>query len=92
MYRCKLRSGKEVDIALVKRFQHSSWKPYTVWDGCQVEAEVNRLDSVLIEYLVRGAHLVSAFGAPTNRKEGLLLFFNDCADNDMYLRNQKLYY
>ncbi|VDB87329.1 unnamed protein product [Peniophora sp. CBMAI 1063] len=92
MFRCKLRSGKEVDVALVKRFQHSKWKPRTAWDGCQVEAEVNRLEFILIQYLVRGAHLITAFGAPTNRKEGLLFFFNDCIDNDMYLRNHKLYY
>jgi hypothetical protein len=39
LLRCRLFSGKEVDMALIHAFTRNNWKPYTMWDDCQIRAE-----------------------------------------------------
>jgi len=82
LLRCRLPSGKCIDIALVHSF-HSQrhWKPATKWDGCQIRAEASEPSFVLIEYLVRGALLCPVFESDNNS-----YYIMDTVDGDMFLR------
>jgi len=40
LLRCRLLSGKVVDMALVHTFKRTKWRPYTLWDNCQIYEEV----------------------------------------------------
>ncbi|KII90328.1 hypothetical protein PLICRDRAFT_107314, partial [Plicaturopsis crispa FD-325 SS-3] len=82
IYRCTLPSGKLQDIALVRMFQSSSWKPNTFWDGCQVCDEAKEPMFVMMEYLVRGAHMIPAFESRSDAR----FYLDDLSDPDMYLR------
>ncbi|KAJ6577876.1 hypothetical protein B0H19DRAFT_985472 [Mycena capillaripes] len=39
LLRCKLPSGRQIDLALVCMFERSRWKPRTLWAGCQIREE-----------------------------------------------------
>jgi len=81
LFKCSILSREQFDIALVQVFRPSSWKPFTVWDGCQVYDEVKELKFILVESLVRGALMVPTFDGPSGK-----FYFDDVVDYDMFLR------
>jgi hypothetical protein len=81
LLRCRLPSGKVVDIALVHPFTRNSWKPYTMWKNCQILAEARDSSFVLLDYVVRGALLCPVFDS-----DARLHYLIDTVDGDMFLR------
>ncbi|KIJ41730.1 hypothetical protein M422DRAFT_171963, partial [Sphaerobolus stellatus SS14] len=80
LFSCETPSKTRHDIALIRKFQTSSWKPKTVWDGCRI-LEEKIFDFVFIKYLIRGCHMVPAF-----EKSGKIFYLNDLVDGDAFLR------
>ncbi|KIJ43728.1 hypothetical protein M422DRAFT_169582, partial [Sphaerobolus stellatus SS14] len=80
LFSCETPSKTRHDIALIRKFQTSSWKPKTVWDGCRI-LEEKFFDFVFIKYLIRGCHMVPAF-----EKSGKIFYLNDLVDGDAFLR------
>ena len=83
LLRCRLPSGKEVDIALVHAFTRNNWKPYTMWDNCQICAEAQESSFILMDYVVRGALLCPVFNSASDSR---LYYIIDTVDGDMLLR------
>lgn len=81
LLRCRLPSGKVIDMALVHAFTKDKWKPRTMWDGCQIHAEAGGSSFVLMDYVVRGALLCPVFELETK-----LHYLLDTVDGDMLLR------
>ena len=82
LIRCSLPSGKQVDLALVRRFSRSHQKPKTVWSGCRVLDEDQESSLVSMEYVLRGALL-----CPVSQQQGEKAhYFVDTVDSDMFLR------
>lgn len=82
LIRCKLPSGNHIDVALVRMFERSRWKPKTRWAGCQIRDEVEEYSFLSMEHVIRGALLApvsSAANEPTH-------FLVDTTDADMFLR------
>ncbi|KAJ7822282.1 hypothetical protein B0H14DRAFT_3089030 [Mycena olivaceomarginata] len=82
LLRCTLPSGRQIDIALVRMFQASRWKPRTLWAGCQIRDEAKEFSFLSMEHVIRGALLAPVSGAsdePTH-------FLIDTVDADMFLR------
>ena len=64
LLRCKLSSGRLLDIALVHKFtSHAKWKLNTLWDGCKVLEEDKISFFLVMDEVVQGALLVLAFGS-----------------------------
>lgn len=82
LLRCRLPSGKIVDLALVHAFSESSWRPCTKWDNCQIREEAKESSFVLMDYVVRGALLCPVFQSNNSR----LHYVIDTVDGDMLLR------
>ncbi|KAJ7746517.1 hypothetical protein B0H14DRAFT_2406480 [Mycena olivaceomarginata] len=82
LLRCNLPSGQQIDIAIVRMFELSRWKPRTRWAGCQVRDEVQEYSLLSMEHVIRGAFLAPAYGAPNE----LTHFLVDTIDADMFLR------
>ncbi|KAJ7197772.1 hypothetical protein GGX14DRAFT_374701 [Mycena pura] len=82
LFRCRLPSKCEVDVALVRVFKQARWKPKTVWENCRV-LEDGRTMLMLPKYFIRGAHLINAFGS---KKEDTTFYLNDVVDADWFLR------
>jgi hypothetical protein len=82
LFRCSLPSGKEIDLALVRRFSCSRWKPKTVWSGCRVLDEDMESSLVSMDYVLRGA-LVCPVSQHEDEKTH---YFIDTVDADMFLR------
>ncbi|KIJ31220.1 hypothetical protein M422DRAFT_267173 [Sphaerobolus stellatus SS14] len=80
LFSCETPSKTRHDIALIGKFQTSSWKPKTRWDGCRIFEEKHS-DFVFIKYLIRGCHMV-----PTFEKSGKVYYLNDLVDGDAFLR------
>ncbi|KIJ28337.1 hypothetical protein M422DRAFT_270406 [Sphaerobolus stellatus SS14] len=80
LFSCETPSKTRHDIALIRKFQTSSWKAKTVWDGCRI-LEEKQFDFVFIKYLIRGCHMVPAF-----EKSGKIFYLNDLVDGDAFLR------
>lgn len=83
LLRCRLISGKEVDIALVHTFTRNSWKPHTMWDNCQIRAEARESSFILMDFVVRGALLCPI---PSFNSDSRLHYIIDTVDGDMLLR------
>lgn len=81
IFRCKLPSGSTHDIAAVRLFKRSQWKPKTIIDGCPVLDEANVSRYVMIKYLTRGVHMIPVF----DTKDGRFIL-NDVVDFDIFLR------
>ncbi|KAJ7347985.1 hypothetical protein DFH08DRAFT_867079 [Mycena albidolilacea] len=79
---CTLESKRQFDIALVREYRRSNWKPRTKWAGCQVHEEVNSYSLMLMDYVIRGALLTPA----TDGGKENLHFLVDTVDPDMFLR------
>jgi len=86
LLRCRLLSGKLVDIALVHTFKRTKWRPYTLWDNCQIYEEVKEPSFVLMDYVVRGVVLCPAFNTNSNSLVTKLHYIVDTVDADMFLR------
>ncbi|KAJ7760761.1 hypothetical protein B0H14DRAFT_3595391, partial [Mycena olivaceomarginata] len=82
LLRCNLPSGQQIDIAIVRMFELSRWKPRTRWAGCQVRDEAQEYSLLSMEHVIRGAFLAPAYGAPNE----LTHFLVDTIDADMFLR------
>ncbi|KAJ7217054.1 hypothetical protein GGX14DRAFT_358335 [Mycena pura] len=82
LFRCRFPSKREEDIALVRLFRPSTWKPNTVWENCRV-LEDGKTVFMLPKYFIRGAHLINAFGS---RKPDATFYLNDVVDSDWFLR------
>jgi hypothetical protein len=81
LLRCRLPSGKVVDMALVHTFSRNSGKPYTMWENCQISAEARDSSLVLLDYVIRGALLCPVFDS-----DARLHYIVDTVDGDMFLR------
>jgi hypothetical protein len=85
LLRCTLESKRQFDVALVRQYRPSKWKPRTQWAGCQVRQEVKPNSLLLMDYVIRGALLT-----PVNeRGKENLNFVVDTVDPDMFLRVDK---
>ncbi|KAF8214604.1 hypothetical protein K438DRAFT_1562992 [Mycena galopus ATCC 62051] len=82
LLRCTLESKRQFDVALVREYRRSNWKPRTEWAGCQVHEEVNSYSLMLMDYVIRGALLTPV---SDSGKENLH-FLVDTVDPDMFLR------
>jgi hypothetical protein len=82
LYRCTLPSGSVREVALIRAFTESSWRPPSSWAGCRV-IEQGDLMFVTPQYLIRGALLVDT---DLTRLTGDHYFVDDVVDNDMFLR------
>jgi hypothetical protein len=69
---CTLESKHQFDIALVREYHRSNWKPRTEWAGCQVHEEVNSYSLMLMDYVIRGALLTSATDGGKDRPRYVL--------------------
>ena len=81
LFRCTLPSGEKHDIAVLRFFRSSTWKPKTRIDGCTVLKEAKDLHFVMVKYMIRGAHIIPIFDTKTDN-----FFLNDLIDSDMFLR------
>jgi hypothetical protein len=82
LFRCQLPSGNTLDLALVRRFSCSKWKPRTIWDGCRVLNEESDTTFIRMDYLLRGALV-----CPVSKQElEKVHYFIDSIDPDMFLR------
>ncbi|KAF7327293.1 hypothetical protein MKEN_00306800 [Mycena kentingensis (nom. inval.)] len=84
LVRCRLPSGRVVDVALVRRIDSSSWRPRTDWDGRWVFEETTSFDFLLVDHIIRGALLTPVLPKPSGRSA--LHFLVDVVDGDMFLR------
>ncbi|TFK47051.1 hypothetical protein OE88DRAFT_1774381 [Heliocybe sulcata] len=82
LLRCRVTSGKCVDIAVVRMFTRSAWKPNTLWDGCRIYEELRETTFVMMDYIARGALLSPIFGQGKKSIHCLV----DTTDPDMFLR------
>lgn len=80
LFSVQTTSKNRHDIALIRYFGPSPWKPKTKWDGCQT-FEQKDYDFAFIKYFVRGCHMIPAF-----EKTGKVFYLNDLIDSDAFLR------
>jgi hypothetical protein len=78
---CTLPSGDEHDVAVIRMFKDSTWRPNTLIARCPIQAEANEPRFVMLKYLIRGAHMIPIFST----KKGQFIL-NDLVDADMFLR------
>ncbi|KAF8142215.1 hypothetical protein K438DRAFT_2114720 [Mycena galopus ATCC 62051] len=81
LFRCNLPSGRQIDVALVRTFEVSRWKPKTLWDGCQVRDEIKEYSFLSMEHVIRGALMVPV-SADSNEPTHILV---DTVDADIFL-------
>ncbi|KAJ7113147.1 hypothetical protein C8R44DRAFT_631102, partial [Mycena epipterygia] len=87
LLRCTLESKQQFDVALVRLFRQSKWKPRTEWAGCQVREEVKPYSLLLMDFVICGALLT-----PVNESGKENFYFPvDTVDPDMFLRADKYY-
>ncbi|EPQ53799.1 hypothetical protein GLOTRDRAFT_107062 [Gloeophyllum trabeum ATCC 11539] len=82
LFRCRLPSGKHVDVAMVRSFSRSGWAPRTRWEGGQVYEELNDTAFVMMDYVIRGALMTPVF----SQAKKSLYYMVDTVDADMFLR------
>jgi hypothetical protein len=82
LIRCWLPSGKVIDIALIRGFSPSKWRPRTMWKGCRVVEEDKSLSFMLLEYIIRGGLVCPV----SERKGERTNYIVDTIDSDMFLR------
>ncbi|KAJ7193042.1 hypothetical protein GGX14DRAFT_339141, partial [Mycena pura] len=84
LIRCRLPSGRIVDVAMIRMMKRSNWRPRNRWDGCFVFDEQHETSFLLIDWIVRGALLCPVRPAPASYPR--LHFLVDVVDGDMFLR------
>ncbi|KAF8187042.1 hypothetical protein K438DRAFT_1596103, partial [Mycena galopus ATCC 62051] len=82
LFRSNLPSGNQIDVALVRTFKVSQWKPKTLWDGCQVRDKIKEYSFLSMEHVIRGALMVSV-SADSNEPTHILV---DTVDANIFLR------
>ncbi|KAJ7743894.1 hypothetical protein B0H14DRAFT_3607170 [Mycena olivaceomarginata] len=82
LFQCRLPSGRTEDIALVRLFKKSTWRPKTLWKNCRIYEDARTI-IILPRYFVRGVHMINCFGSS---KEGRTFYLDDVADSDWVLR------
>ncbi|KAK6974662.1 hypothetical protein R3P38DRAFT_2583720, partial [Favolaschia claudopus] len=82
LFRCNLPSGRKLDVALVRMFSQSRWKPRTRWAGCQIRDEEQEFSFLSMEHIVRGALMTPVSGAANEATH----FLVDTLDADLFLR------
>ncbi|KAF8994667.1 hypothetical protein BDQ17DRAFT_1392381 [Cyathus striatus] len=88
LLRCRLLSGKTIDIALVHTFHQHTWKPFTLWDNCQILNEDRDSSFLLLDFVVRGGLMCPAFDNSLSLSS--LHYIVDTVDGDMFLRVNNL--
>jgi hypothetical protein len=79
-----LKSKRQFDVALVRAFRQSKWKPRTEWAGCQVREEVKPYSLRLMNDVIR------SLLTPVNESGKENIHFQvDTADANMLLRTGK---
>jgi hypothetical protein len=74
-----------LDLALIRCFSRSKWKPRTVWDGCRVLDEEPDTTLVRMDYLLRGALICPV----SEREEEKSHYFIDSVDPEIFLRESR---
>ncbi|KZV78330.1 hypothetical protein EXIGLDRAFT_634169 [Exidia glandulosa HHB12029] len=84
LYKCRLMTSADViDVALVRRFVPSTWKPKTKFRGCRVYEESAEHSFVRLSQIIRGAVMCPAFGAPKDTTHYLM---DTTGGGDLFLR------
>ncbi|KAJ7092345.1 hypothetical protein B0H15DRAFT_905706 [Mycena belliarum] len=81
LFRVHLSTGAELDLAMIRPFCGSLWKPKTATD-CPVRERAPSAIFIALEHVVRGVLLSPIFGARPEK----YYYVIDCIDEDMYLR------
>ncbi|KAJ7136181.1 hypothetical protein C8R44DRAFT_952955, partial [Mycena epipterygia] len=82
LFQCCLPSSVREDIALVRLFKKSTWRPKTIWKNCRI-FEDSRTVFILLQYFLCGAHIINCFGC---NKEDHTFYLDDVVDSDWVLR------
>ncbi|KAJ7245782.1 hypothetical protein C8J57DRAFT_1679115, partial [Mycena rebaudengoi] len=82
LFQCKLPSGRTEDIALVRLFKKSNWRPKTGWTNCRIFEDVCTT-FILPRYFICGAHMINCVGCS---REDHTFYLDDVADFDWLLR------
>lgn len=90
MFRCRLRSGCEISLALVRTFTTSKSKQKTAWDDIQINDESPNMEFMFMGPFLRGVRMSPVFGTP-KRGSKLTFIFDDCTNADIYLCTQGLF-
>ncbi|KAJ7204969.1 hypothetical protein GGX14DRAFT_645516 [Mycena pura] len=83
LIRCKLPSGRIVDVAMVRLMRKSAWRPRNPWDGMFVLEEAKESTFILVDHIICGALLAPVRPPPSKPR---LHFLVDVVDGDMFLR------
>lgn len=86
LFRCQLPDGDCLDLAMIRPFRKSSWKPKTRTD-CPIRESTSAGNSMFIAltHVIRGVLLCPIFGGRPG-----VFYVIDCVDEDMYLRIHKI--
>ncbi|KAJ7114427.1 hypothetical protein C8R44DRAFT_528219, partial [Mycena epipterygia] len=82
LLRCTLPSDRQINVALVCMLLASSWKPRSLWAGCQIRDEAKQSSFLSMEHIIRGVLLVPVSGASNEHT----YFLIDTVDADMFLQ------
>ncbi|KAF8147227.1 hypothetical protein K438DRAFT_1626454 [Mycena galopus ATCC 62051] len=82
VFRCHLPGDVTLDLAMIRPFRKTAWRPNTRTD-CPLRERLplKKCHFIALEHIVRGALLSPIFGG----KDGMH-YIIDCIDEDMYLR------
>ncbi|KAF7371641.1 hypothetical protein MVEN_00019800 [Mycena venus] len=81
IFRCHLPGRVSLDLAMIRTYCGSSWKPKTRTD-CPLREMNTGAMFISLEHVVRGALLCPIFGSPREA----VYYVIDCIDGDMFLR------
>ncbi|KAJ7493651.1 hypothetical protein FB451DRAFT_1164530 [Mycena latifolia] len=84
LFRCHLPHRVPLDLAMIRPYCVSTWKPRTCTD-CPIREKGSRPVFISLEHITRGALLSPIFGAPRE-----VFYVVDCVDEDMYLRINRI--
>ncbi|KAJ7769544.1 hypothetical protein B0H14DRAFT_3116658 [Mycena olivaceomarginata] len=68
LLRCNLPSGRKIDVAIVRMFKPTRWKPRTFWSGCQIREESKKYSFLSMGHVIRGALMAPAVLHPAARE------------------------
>jgi hypothetical protein len=82
LFRCRLPGNTSLDLAMIRPFRRTSWKPKTRTD-CPIREATSAGNSkfIALAHVVRGALLCPTLGGRAG-----VLYAMDYTDEDMYLR------
>lgn len=81
IFTCVFPSGTHCDLALVHAMDSDSWRPRTVWEGCQVFKQSPRTSLVMAQYLMRAVRMIPTFHGAGDR-----YYLDDLLDGDAVVR------